>query len=148
MSYGTCGRLSVIAAVGLAAALAGCGPSDAEPQPRLRQTEVPATSNTSSTSATTSSLEEAIEPTDGSVTDLLIAGTSDRAAVEAAVVVAGGQLFPVPGSTTEWRARFEPQSIEELLVIRDALRAQGLNAAVVARLEPGDLGSGTPDDPA
>lgn len=64
-----------------------------------------------------------------------------------AVVTAGGQLVDsdAPGTL---RARFDVGSLEELLRVRDELRAAGIDATTIAVLDPGDLGDGSDNNPA
>ena len=65
-----------------------------------------------------------------------------------AVTAAGGTVVSTDDRLGLVRFRFAVANVTELLRVRDALRAQGINAMVIPALEPGQLGSGGKDDPA
>lgn len=81
---------------------------------------------------------------DGTVQDiaageLLITGPADDAAVTAAVQAHGGTIIERDPRITLYRARFPVESVDELQLIRDRLRADGVAATFNAMIDPQDF---------
>jgi hypothetical protein len=72
-----------------------------------------------------------------SATDLVILGEGNDAEIRAAVRRHGGTVVQVVEQTDTYTARFPADSYEELRAIRDRLRDDGLNAALVPTIDLG-----------
>ena len=70
-------------------------------------------------------------------TDLVILGEGNDAEIRAAVRRQGGTVVQVVEQTDTYTARFPADSYEELRAIRDQLREDGLNAALVPTIDLG-----------
>lgn len=85
---------------------------------------------------------------DGVVADqLVVTGAADSDYVVARIEDAGGTVVEETNEGT-LRVRFDVNSLDELLEIRDELRAVGIDAAVIAELGPDSLGDGSDENPA
>lgn len=82
------------------------------------------------------------------VADELAIMGMDEADARQAVKAEEGDVVEVDEHLGIIRARFPVTSLEELLAVRDRLRAKGLDATLIQELDPHDLGSGREDDPA
>lgn len=80
--------------------------------------------------------------------ELAVVTHPDDPYVVDAVARAGGDVVSTDDQLGILRVRFDVAGVAELLRIRDELRAAGVDARVIPALDPGDLGTGSPDDPA
>lgn len=81
-------------------------------------------------------------------TDLAVSCSGDSDSLVALINDVGGQVVEQCNEVNLLRARFPVSSLPDLLDVRDTLRSEGLDALVIPELDPGDLGTGTEDDPA
>jgi hypothetical protein len=79
---------------------------------------------------TTAGVAGTTPPPAVSPTDLIILGAGDRAEVEAAVRRHGGTIVRVVEQTETYTARFPVASLDDLVRVRDALRAEGVDAVL------------------
>ncbi len=81
-------------------------------------------------------------------TDLAVSCLSDSGSLVRLISDFGGEVVGECNELNMLRTRFQVSSLADLLDVRDALRSDGIDASVIATLDPGDLGEGTEDDPA
>lgn len=80
-------------------------------------------------------------------TDLVVSCSENLDYITGALSDADGEVVEPCNDLSLLRVRFPVASIQDLLDVRDSLRSVGLDAAVIPALDPGDLGTGTEDDP-
>ena len=94
--------------------------------------------------STRSSLPPGPVVTDGvHPTDLAVSCSGDESSLIEIVTRAGGEIVEPCSVLDLLRVRFSVNSTLELLQVRDGLRSEGLDAAVILVLDPDDLESGT-----
>ncbi len=121
----------LLLAVALGGAVVGaCGGDDEDPRPRIPLAAGPA------------AVRDIVDD------QLVIAADPGDAYVTDAVADLDGEVVSTDDKLDLVRVRFDVGNVDDLLKVRDELRSRGVDARVIAALDPGSLGSGSKDDPA